>query len=1104
MECLHCQNDNPDDGRFCTQCGAALAVKCLRCGDLSSPESKFCGNCGLNLTQGTGAPPSIEITPESLAPAGERRHLTVLFCDLVGSTTLAKSLDPEELNEITRCYYRCCTDAIQQFDGLVANFIGDGVMALFGYPRAHEDDAERAIHSALTILRAVGTVTVKSNMQLSVRIGIATGLVVVGEDGSLPLTKEKSVVGEAPNLAAHIQSKASPNHIMISNETRRLVGDVFKLERVETADLKGAGDPVILWRVIGEKESTTRFAAHLVNITRFVGREQEVALLDDRWRQAVQGEGQVVLLSGEAGIGKSRIVETFSQLISEQPHFTIRCQCSPYHSDSALYPIVRQLEHAAGIAVDDQPATKLGNLETMLQRGHTSLEKVVPLFAALLSIPTGERYPALDLDPQRLQERILNALIGQLVDLAQARPVLIILEDVHWADPTTLDLVDRIVLRLPEMRMLLTMTCRPEFNARWTGHPQSTALSLNRLGRKHCHTMVESIAGKAIPVEVMEQIIAKTDGVPLFVEELTKTVLESTLLRETDHAWLLDGSLQAFAIPATLQDSLMARLDRLSSVKEVAQIGATIGREFSYSLLARASGLPEAELQLALSKLTSAQLIFPQGSTPAVTYSFKHALVRDAAYETLLRSKRSQLHGRIAQVLATEFAEIAEAQPEILAHHYTQAGLTNLAIQWWRKSGDLAIRRSANREAVGHLGRALDLIRLSPHDSQRDRTELAVRITLSGPLIATGGYVTSELAENYSKAAELCTKLGEDNATFPVMYGQWVIPYVRGDMASALTNSERFLRRAERQDDVGLLMMGHRIYGSSLVWRGDTAQGSEHLKRALSLYRPEHDPLAYTFSQHPRTAALAHLCLALQHLGYPDQAMAAGWESITEAKRIEHFNSIAYSLCFVSLLIMLRRDLKTLKQTAGELLALAEQYKAAYWALWARSMLGWIMAQEGNAEAGLQQMYQSTVELQRQKANLWVPQSLLLQAEILGRIKQFQTAYQLLDEAQALIEQYDQRFYEAELHRVRGAVMLSEEGDLDLVAVSFDRAIEVARRQSSKFLELRATVEKARLLCFRGPRKPGRDILTAVYETFAEGLETTDLVEARALLEELS
>src|SRR5262245_16763046 len=377
MECLSCQADNSDSGRFCTQCGAALPTKCTHCGVVNAPDSRFCGGCGTNLS--APASPSIVTMPSPPAFAeatgrgfifgGERRHLTVLFCDIVGSTSLAKELDPEELNEITRRYYSCCTDAIQQFDGLVANFIGDGVMALFGYPRAHEDDAERAIHSALTILRAVRTGTVKSNTQLSVRIGIATGLVVVGEDGSLPLTKEKSVVGEAPNLAAHIQSKASPNHILISNETRRLVGDVFKLDRVELIDLKSAGDPVTLWRVIGEKESTSRFAAHFVNFTPFIGREQEVALLDDRWRQAVQGEGQVVLLSGEAGIGKSRIVETFSQLISEQPHFTIRCQCSPYHSDSALYPVVRQLEHAAGIVVDDQSLTKLGKLETMLKRG---------------------------------------------------------------------------------------------------------------------------------------------------------------------------------------------------------------------------------------------------------------------------------------------------------------------------------------------------------------------------------------------------------------------------------------------------------------------------------------------------------------------------------------------------------------------------------------------------------------------------------------------------------------------------------------------------------------------------------------------------------------
>ena len=398
--------------------------------------------------------------------------------------------------------------------------------------------------------------------------------------------------------------------------------------------------------------------------------------------------------------------------------------------------------------------------------------------------------------------------------------------------------------------------------------------------------------------------------------------------------------------------------------------------------------------------------------------------MRDAAYETLLRSKRHQLHGRIAKTLETRFAETAETQPEILAHHYTHAGLPDIAVQWWRKAGDLAIRRSANREAASHLGRAIELLRQLPRTPERDADELAVRIQLSGPLIATGGYVTPELSENYAQAWELCTQLGEDKHVFPVMYGQWVIPYVRGDMATALKNAEKFLRRAEQQDDAGLLMMGHRVYGSSLVWRGDTVQGCEQLQRALSMYRPEHDQLAYVFSQHPRTAALAHQCLALQHLGHLDQAMAAGWEAITEAKRIEHFNSIAYSLCFVSLLIMLRLDVETLKRTAGELLKLAEQNNATYWALWAKPMLGWIKAQEGDIEAGIQQMHQSTVELQGQGANLWVPQTLLLEAEILGRAGQYQNAYRLLDEAEALIEPLDQRFYEAELHRVRGMVML--------------------------------------------------------------------------------
>jgi len=1119
MECLSCHADNSDSGRFCTQCGATLPCKCAHCGFISSPESKFCGGCGTNLagpisastsaaaamrTSSTGTAAAMPMpSPLARITGGERRHLTVLFCDIVGSTSLARSLDPEDLNEITRRYYDCCSDAVRQFEGLVANYIGDGVMALFGYPRAHEDDAERAIHAALTIFRTVRAANSESEARVRVRVGIATGLVVVGEDGTQPLTKEKTVVGETPNLAAHLQSAAEPDQVLISDATRRLIGDVFELEELKLDRLKSAKEPMTAWRVVGEKRATSRFAAHVANLTNFVGRDQEVASLSDRWCQAIQSEGQVVVLSGEAGIGKSRIIDMFRQRISEHPQIAFY-QCSPYHVGSALHPVISQLEHAAALHADDSPALKLAKLETLLRRVDTPLQDVVPLFAALLSIPTGDCYPPPDPDPQRRKERTLNALVDQFARRAEVDPALIILEDAHWADPTTLDLFSRTILRIPKLCVLLVVTCRPEFNARWMEHPQVSTLVLNRLAHQHCRTMVESIASKTLPSDVIEQIVAKTDGVPLFVEELTKTVLESGLLQEEDGAWLLSEPLPALAIPATLQDSLMARLDRLSSVKEVAQTAATIGREFPYALLAAVSSLRETELEDALARLVAAELIFPHAAPPAASYIFKHALVRDAAYETLLRSRRSQLHGKIARVLENRFPEAAETQPEILAHHYTYAGLTVTAVEWWRKAGDLAIKRSANREAATHLGRAIELLALLPETRERDASELAIRIQLSGPLIATSGYVTSELTENYARAWQLCSKLADDKHAFPVMYGQWVIPYVRGDMAAALENSERFLRRAEQQDDVGLLLMGHRIYGSSLVWRGNTLQGCEHLRRALSLYRPEHDRLAYVFSQHPRTAALAHLCLGLQHLGHLDQAMAAGWEAITQAKRIEHFNSIAYSLCFVSLLIMLRLDIETLKRTAGELLKLAEQNNAAYWAMWAKPMLGWIRAQEGNIEAGIQDMHQSTAQLQEQGANLWVPQTLLLEAEILGRAGQIQDAYRLLDEAQALIEPLDQRFYEAELHRVRGMVALLAGGDFDAVATNFDRAINVARQQNSRFLELRATMSKARLYLKRDLREPARALLDPVYRSFSEGLDTTDLVEARILLGELT
>jgi class 3 adenylate cyclase/ribosomal protein L40E len=590
MKCLSCNADNPQTNRFCTQCGSGLPITCSRCGATSPVHSKFCGECGASLlTSGESqrsptTTPDLEVSSRPVEASGapsERRHLTVLFCDIVQSTALAKLLDPEDLSQLMQNYYDRSGEAIGRFEGVIASYVGDGIMALFGYPRAHEDDAERAVRAALQIIEVSKTVCPKDHPPIRVRIGIASGLVVVGEDKLHALAREKSIVGETPNLAAHLQGVTAPNSILISEATRQLVGDVFEFEKLELHNLKGG--PETAWQIVGLKAGTSRFEAHVRTLTNFVGREQEVALLVDRWQRANQGEGQIVLLAGEAGIGKSRIVETFLQMISGISQPILRYQCSPYHVDSALYPITTELEHAAHVVSDDAPSVRLEKIESLLKQEGLNLDETLPVLAALLSIAPSDRYPPPDVDPQRRKERTLSALVDRITNLAAKNSVLMIIEDLHWADPTTLEFLSRLILRLEELRTLLVMTHRPEFRPPWTGHVHVSALFLNRLGRRHCRAMVKSIANrKPLPAALTEQIIAKTDGVPLFVEELTKTLLESGLLREESDAWVLTGPLQEFAVPATLQDSLLARLERLPSVKEVAQLGAAIGREFPY------------------------------------------------------------------------------------------------------------------------------------------------------------------------------------------------------------------------------------------------------------------------------------------------------------------------------------------------------------------------------------------------------------------------------------------------------------------------------------------------------------------------------------------
>jgi class 3 adenylate cyclase len=814
--------------------------------------------------------------PGSLGPRvskAERRQLTVLFCDLVGSTELSGRLDPEEMSQVIRAYHRACTHVIRRWDGYVAKYMGDGVLAYYGWPRAHEDDAERAVRAGLELAKAVAEQTASDGTQLAARIGIATGQVVVGELIGEGAAQEEAVVGETPNLAARLQALAAPGTVVIAASTRRLVGGVFDLDDLGAQRLKGFAEPVLGWRVVGERGAEGRFEARqTASLTPLVGREEELALLLCRWRQARDGEGQVVLLSGEPGIGKSRLVRELRGRLQGESHIRLFYQCSPHHTTSPLHPLIEQLERAAALERDDPPQRKLSKLETLLARGTDELNRAVPLIAALLGIPTGGRYSLPELTPQRRKQRTLEVLVDQLDRLAAAEPVLLAYEDVHWIDPTTQELLGLAIERIRRLPALALITFRPEFAPPWIGLPHVSRLALTRLGRRDGAAMVDRVVGeKALPDEVAAQIVAKTDGIPLFVEELTKTVLESGLLKDAGDRYELAGPLPALAIPSTLHDSLLARLDRLAPVKEVAQIGAVIGREFSYTLLAAVADRHEADLQVALDQLVQAELIFRRGSPPEATYSFKHALVQDAAYGTLLKSRRQHLHARIARVLEEQFAEQARAQPELLAQHFSQAGLSNEALSYWQRAGQSASARSAQAEAVRHFKNALEQLEGLPESAGRADKELELQVALGTALIAAKGFAAAETGCAYARARVLARLHADPARLFPVLYGQWVFHTVRAELEPAKDLAEEMLRLSEEQVDSHELLIAHRMVGYIDLLLGRPASARAHLEQVLALYDPErHRSLASLYAYEPRAAALAYLPVVHLLLGYPN------------------------------------------------------------------------------------------------------------------------------------------------------------------------------------------------------------------------------------------
>jgi class 3 adenylate cyclase/tetratricopeptide (TPR) repeat protein len=1060
-------------------------------------------------------------TPPPAAPSAaeaERRQLTVMFCDLVGSTPLAEKLDPEELRQVILAYQQTCADQIRRFEGYLARYVGDGLLVYFGYPQAHEDDAQRAIRVGLGIVAALPTLnhqlqqTVQAlgDFPLQVRTGIHTGLVVVGDMGGGGYRDPRAIVGETPNIAARLQGLAEPDTVVISEATHRLVQGLFVCQDYGPQALKGVSAPVRVYRVLSESRAQSRFEVALrTGLTPLVGRDLELSLLQERWAQAKGGEGHVVLLSGEPGIGKSRLVQELKEQVSAQGATCIRFRCSPYHQQSAFYPITEHLQRLLQFAPHDLSQVKLAKLQQALTQYRFPQAETLPLLATLLSVPQPEGTPPLTLSPQKQRQKTQEALVAWLVEETERDTVYCVWEDLHWADPSTLEFLTLFLDQVPTSRLLAVLTFRPDFTPPWGSRSYLSQLMLNRLGRSQVEVMVEKVTrGKTLPLEVMQQIVAKTDGVPLFVEELTKMVLESGLLTETDGHYALTGPLAPLAIPTTLHDSLMARLDRLSTAREVAQLGATLGREFPYELLRAVSPLEEISLQQALGKLVEAEVLYQSGVPPQARYLFKHALIQEAAYQSLLKSTRQQYHRQIAQMLAGQFPDIKEAQPELLAHHYTEAGFTTQAVPYWRRAGQRATQRSAHLEAISHLTKGLELVKTLPATAEHTEQELRLLITLGSVRGATHGWAAPDTEWAYARARELCHQVGETPQLFPVLGGLCAFYQERMEFRTAHELGEQMLRLAQSLQAPIPLLWAHLALGQTLAFLGKFAPAREHLEQSLTLYDSTLRR-SYGFVYDPGVSGLSELARVLWFLGYSDQAKQRSHEALTLASELSHPFSLALSATHAAEVHRLRGEQQADRALHETKIAVCTEQGFALGLAAGRMWQGWALAEQGHGESGIAQIHQGLAALRAAGSELGRLFGLMLLAEAYGKEGRIEAGLSALAEALALVDKSEERIVEAELYRLQGGLMLKSQGQGPQSQVEhaaeacFLKAIEIARLQQAKSWELRAVISLSRLWQQQGKKAEARQLLAEIYNWFTEGFDTKDLQEAKALLEEL-
>jgi len=1045
-------------------------------------------------------------TPSLAGPsqdAAERRQLTVMFCDLAGSTALSARLDPEDMRQVIRAYQDTCSGVVARYDGFVAKFMGDGILAYFGFPHAHEDDGERAVRAGLEIASVVGTLHTPAPDKLQVRIGIATGLVVVGDLVGTGVAQEQAVVGDTPNLAARLQALAEPDSVVIAAGTRRLLGDRFQLRHLGRHAVKGLAEPVEAWIAEGVSTSESRFEAmRSARLDGFVGREAECLLLRERQRRAWRGEGQIALISGEAGIGKSCFSDWLAEQAADQPHLRLGYQCSPFHRDSVLYPFVQQLERAAHLAPDESPERKLEKLEALLGFATARTQEIAPLMASLLSIPFGTRYPPLVLSPAQQRRQTLSALLDHIEGLAQQKPLLMLFEDAHWADATSLELLNLAIERVRRLPALLVITFRPEFEAPWKGLPDVVTVLLGKLDRCEVETMVGRVTGgRQLPAEVIAQIVAKTDGVPLFVEELTKNVLESGLLIEDGERYRLEAPLPPLAIPSTLQDSLMARLDRLGPVKEIAQIGAAIGREFDYALLNAVVGRDESPLRAALAQLEDAELLFRNGSPPDARYTFKHALVQDTAYESLLKSRRQVLHQHIARTLEEGFPALAESEPEILARHLSRAGLTRQACLNYERAGDRAAARFAYAEALAQFDAALKEARQLPPEADRDRSELALLLKYGPAILLFRGVHSPDVEPVYERAYDIAKALDDGQALFKSLWGLWFCANMSRRTGTARDRAEQLVALGRRSQNEGLLLEAIHCRWSTAFFRGDVARLLADSGEGIEHYDIErHSRLGAEFGGHdPGVCAYAVRGLGLAQLGSPREAKDSIDRGVALGERLNNPTSLTFACMNAMTAYQILGDRDAISRLARRMLEVADKFNLPPQRSIATFMSGWINATGRDLAGGLQVM-----ETEFPRVSIMGPLPPFyagLLAEVRLAAGQTTQALEPLDMILRTITEPGVGFFLPEIYRLRAECLLRlHPVNLDEAAGEFDVAITSAKQQQARVFWLRAAIGISRLWASRGVPEKGMSQLDEAACAFSGDDAPSELARARQIL----